>query len=56
MIIKELLQLLFTTLLELTTSKNCVWLETEIDWFFKMTLMFIDFEIYVFLDIFYFLH
>ena len=31
-------KIFFTTLLELTISRNCVWLETEIDWFFKMTL------------------
>ena len=35
---KKLPKLLFTTLLELTISKNCVWLETVIDWFIKMTL------------------
>ena len=34
----NLSKLFFTTLLELTISKNCVWLETENDWFVRMTL------------------
>ena len=29
--------LVFTTLLELTISKNCSWLEIEVDWINKMT-------------------
>ena len=33
---KHLSKLLFTTL---TITKNGVWLETEIDWFIKMTLV-----------------
>ena len=35
---KKLPKLHFTTLLELTISKNCVWLETKIDLFIKITL------------------
>ena len=31
-------KLLYNTILVLTFSENCVWLETEIDWFNKMTI------------------